>query len=201
MWETYEEAITNYTTESIIQLFLSNFIANKKKYDELIEFYEENFYPFSDYYHNETYEHTRTPDLESESNSIGSGSSYIKRNESKTTTNTPGMTTTSTHSVNPYDASGLRSESQDVQSESGSTSITETYSGNPDTTTTSSSASNTTTTTGTDKNEYEKIIHGRTGKRSTSEVVEDGLKAAALHDILDIIISDIADQIFIQVWI
>ena len=191
MWETYEEAITNYTTESIIQLFLSNFIANKKKYDELIEFYEENFYPFSDYYHNETYEHTRTPDLESESNSIGSGSSYIKRNESKTTTNTPGMTTTSTHSVNPYDASGLRSESQDVQSESGSTSITETYSGNPDTT----------TTTGTDKNEYEKIIHGRTGKRSTSEVVEDGLKAAALHDILDIIISDIADQIFIQVWI
>ena len=170
-------------------------------YDELIEFYEENFYPFSDYYHNETYEHTRTPDLESDSTSIGSGSSYIKRNESKTTTNTPGMTTTSTHSVNPYDASGLRSESQDVQSESGSTSVTETYSGNPDTTTTSSTASNTTTTTGTDKNEYEKIIHGRTGKRSTSEVVEDGLKAAALHDILDIIISDIADQIFIQVWI
>ena len=37
MWELYEEAITNYTAETITQIFLSNLIANKKKYDELTQ--------------------------------------------------------------------------------------------------------------------------------------------------------------------
>lgn len=202
MWELYEEAITNYTAETITQIFLSNLIANKKKYDELIDFYEETFYPFDDYYKAETYDHTRTPNLSSGSTSTGTGSATSKHNETRTTTTTPtDYTTTTTHSVAPFDASGMRAESEDASVESGSRETTETYSGSPDTTTSTSSALSTVTTTGTDRNQYDKDIHGRSGRRPTSEVVQDGLLAAALHDVLDIIINDIADQIFLQVWI
>lgn len=202
MWETHETAVTNYTAETITQIFYSNFQANKKKYDELIDFYQETFYPFDDYYKNEAYEHTRTPDLESTSSSEGSGTAETENKQTRTTTTTPNnYTTTRTHNVAPFDSSQYKNESQDVAVESGSNSVTESYTGQPDSTTTSTESSSTVTTTGTDKNEYTKIIHGRTGNRPTSEVVNDGLKAAALHDILDLIIEDIANQVFLQVWI
>lgn len=202
MWETHEEAVTNYTAESITQIFLSNLVANKKKYDELIDFYEDTFFPFDDYYKNEAYEHTRTPDLESSSESSGSGTAETENKQTRTTTTTPNnYTTTRTHNVAPYDSEVYKNESQDISTETGSNTVTESYTGQPDTTTTSTESSSTVTTTGTDKNEYTKIIHGRTGNRPTSEVVSDGLKAAALHDILDLIIEDIADQVFLQVWI
>ena len=202
MWENFEDAVTNYTTESITAIFISNLTANKKKYDELIDFYAETFYPFSDYYKNEQYEHTRTPDLESTSSSEGSGSATTERKQSSTRTTTPNKYQTEvTHKVDPFDQSGLRNQSQDISIESGSTSTTESFSGSPDETTTSSESSSTVTTSGTETNEYTKIIHGRTGQRPTSEVVADGLKAAAMHNILDEIINDIADQIFLQVWL
>lgn len=202
MWELFEEAITNYTAETITQIFLSNLVANKKKYDELIDFYAETFYPFDDYYKAETYDHTRTPNLQSGSTSTGTGSATSKHNETRTSTTTPtNYQTETTHKVDPFDSSGLRNESQDISIESGSRSTTDSYSGSPDVTTSTSSALSTVTTTGTDHNSYEKMIHGRSGRRPTSEVIEDGLKAAAMHDILDIIINDIADQIFLQVWI
>lgn len=207
MWELFQEAITNYTWSSINELFISNFIANKKKYEQLIELYEENIYPFGDYYKNETYEHERTPNLTSQSSSSGSGSASTAKNQVRTTRTQPtDYTTTSTHKVAPYDsndtAASLRYESQDTSVETGSTATTEQYSGQPDSTTTSSTASSSVTTSGKDKNEYTKIIHGRDGrKRGTAEVFEDGLKAIAILDILDIIINDIADQIFLQVWI
>lgn len=202
MWENFEEATTNYTTESIIQIFLSNLIANKRKYDELIDFYKENFYPFSDYYRNEQYDHTRTPELESTSTSEGSGTATTSRNQTSTRTTTPNnYQTETTHKVDPFDQSGLRNESQDISVESGSTTTTESYSGTPDETTSTSESTSTVTTSGTEKNESTKIIHGRSGQRPTSEVVADGLKATAMHNILDVIINDIADQVFLQVWI
>lgn len=206
MWELFQEAITNYTYSSINELFISNYIANKKKYDQLLELYEENIYPFGDYYRHETYEHERTPNLTSSSSSTGSGTASTERKQSRTTTTTPNnYETETTHKVAPFDnnaaAAGLKFESQDTAIERGSTSTTESYTGLPDQTTTSSTASTSVSTTGTDTNEYTKIIHGRDGRRSTSEVLEDGLKAAATLDILDIIINDIADQIFLQVWI
>mgnify|MGYP003288060790 CR=1 FL=1 len=202
MWELYEEAITNYTADTIKQLFLSNLIANAKKYDEMIDFYSETFYPFDDFYKAESYDHTRTPDLSSNSQSLGSGSATSSRNQTRTTTTTPNNYQTEvTHNVDPFDETGLRAESQDVSVESGSTATSESYSGSPDSTSTSSTASSTVTTTGTESNEYSKIIHGRSGKRPTSEIVKDGLIAASFLDVLDIIIEDIADQIFLQVWI
>lgn len=202
MWENFEDAVTNYTKESINSIFLSNLTANKKKYDELIDFYKETFYPFSDYYKNEQYDHTRTPNLTSTSTSTGSGTATNERKQTTTRTTTPNnYQTVVTHKVDPFDQSGLRNQSQDISVESGSTSTTESFSGQPDETTTSSESSSTVTTTGTETNGYRKIIHGRTGQRPTSEVVADGLKAAAMHNILDVIINDIADQIFLQVWL
>lgn len=204
--ELYEDALTNYTADTLIQIFFSNSIANKKKYEQLLELYSENIYLFGDFYKNETYEHERTPNLTSTSSSTGSGTSSTERKQSRTTTTTPNnYETETTHKVAPFDnnaaAAGLKFESQDTAIERGSTSTTEAYTGQPDLTSTSSSATTSVSTTGTDTNEYTKIIHGRDGKRSTSEVLEDGLKAAAQLDILDIIINDIADQIFLQVWI
>ncbi len=202
MWEICENQVTNYTAATIYQIFISNLTANKKKYDQLIDFYAETFFPFDDYYKNESYDHTRTPNLQSGSTSTGSGSATSKHNESRITTTTPNNYQTQiTHNVDPFDETGLRPESQDVSVESGSTATTESYSGNPDSTQSYTSSSSNVTTTGTDRNRYEKLIHGRSGKRSTSEVVQDGLIAAAMLDILDIIIEDIADQIFLQVWI
>ena len=125
MWETYEEAITNYTLESIFELFISNYIANVKKYEELIEFYKENLYLFGDYYRNENYDYSRTSNSESQSNSSGNGSVSTKNNQSRSSTTTPGVQSTTTHSVNPYDNSGVRVESTDVLSETGSNTTTE----------------------------------------------------------------------------
>ena len=202
MWETHEEAVTNYTAESILQIFLSNLTANKRKYDELIDYYNESIYPFGDYYRHEDYEHTRTPDLVSESQSAGSGSAETQNKQTRTTTTTPNnYTTTRTHNVAPYDSATYKNESQDIAVESGSNSVAESYSGSPDTTSTSTESTSTVTTTGTDSDVYTKVTHGRTGNRPTSEVIADGLKAAAMHDILDLIIEDIANQVFLQVWI
>lgn len=201
MWTLFEDGITNYTAESIASIFHLNLIANTKKYEDLVDFYEEKFYPFSDIYKSETYDHRRSPNLTSTSNSVGTGTADTTRNQTRTTTNSPGVTTTIAHSVNPYDNSGLRSESQDATSHTGTETTTEAYTGSPDHTATSSSALSTVSTTGTDRNQYDKVTHGRDGKEPTSEVIQDGLLAAALHDILDIIINDIADQIFLQAWI
>lgn len=202
MWEICENQVTNYTTGTIFQLFISNLTANKKKYDQLIDFYTKTFFPFDDYYKNEEYDHTRTPDLTSHSESEGSGSASSKVNQTRTSTTTPNnYQTETTHKVDPFDETGLRNESQDISIESGSTSTSESYSGDPDLTESTSTAESTVTNTGTETNEYTKVIHGRSGKRPTSEVIEDGLKAASMLDILDIIINDIADQIFLQVWI
>ena len=203
MWELFEEAITNYTFESIQEIFISNYIANKKKYDQLVEFYADDLHLFGDYFRSEEYDHTRTPNLSSGSTSTGSGSASTKNNQTATTTTTPNQyTNTTSHNVVPFDATtGERLEYKDTSVESGSRATATSYSGQPDTTTTSSSASSTVTTTGTDRNQYTKLISGRDGRRPTSEVVQDGLKAAALLNILDIIINDIADEIFLQVWI
>lgn len=205
MWENCENLVSNYSIEFIYEIFKSNYIANKKKYDSLVEFYQDDLHLFGDYYRNEDYEHTRTPNLTSGTTSSGSGSVDTERKQTESRTETPNSyTTTDTHSVVPFDAStspGARVESIDTSVDTGSRTVSTSYTGQPDHTASTSSATSTATTTGTDKNEYTKTISGRDGRRPVSEVIEDGLKAAAMLDILDVIIDDVANQIFIQVWI
>ena len=199
MWEICETQVTNYTAEYIQRIFELNLIANEKKYEDLAEFFEWEMHPFWNEYETEEYRHQRTPDLESKSVSRGSGSADSTRNQTLTTTSTPGVQTTTTHSVNPYDNTGLRSESSDLTSETGYDTTTQAYSGQPDHTENQSQASATVTTTGTDQNEYEKKRLARKG--TTSEIIADGFKAASMRDVLDIIINDLAEQIFLQMWI
>lgn len=199
MIELCESMITNYTAAYIQKIFALNYVANQKKYADLVELYEWEMHPFFNEYENEEYRHTRTPELQTQSYSSGSGSADTTRNQTQTTTITPGVTTTNTHSVQPYDASGLRIETQDATSETGYNTNSISYTGSPDHTATSSSASSTVTQGGSDLNEYEKKRLARKGV--TSEIIKDGLKAIDYRDVLDIIIEDLADQIFLQMWI
>lgn len=201
MWENYETAVTNYTTAAIIEIFKLNLAVNAKKYEDLINLYDWDFYPFVDKWYDEGFGGQRTPDLTSTSESSGSGSADNERKQTRTTTNNPGTVTTTQHEIQPYDASGLRIESKDTSTDSGSSTTTESYSGQPDHSETTSTAESTVTTTGYELNEYEKKYYGRTGNRPTSEVIADGIKATAMHNVIDQIISDIAQQIFIQAWI
>lgn len=199
MIELCESMITNYTAAYIQKIFALNYVANQKKYADLVELYEWEMHPFFNEYENEEYRHTRTPELQTQSYSSGSGTADTTRNQTQTTTTTPGVTTTNTHSVQPYDSSGLRIETQDATSETGYNTNAISYSGSPDHTATSSSASSTVTQGGSDLNEYEKKRLARKGV--TSEIIKDGLKAINYRDVLDIIIEDLADQIFLQMWI
>lgn len=202
MLETQERAVSNYTADYIEQLVHNNFVVHQKKYAELAAYYAKALNAFDPYDLTETYGSERTPDLTSSSSSVGTGSSLEERRQSKTTTHTPGVTTTEDHSVNPYDNTGLRVESQNQTSQTGYTTTAETYAGSPDRVTSSSSAASTVKQSGTDTLESTRQTTGRNGRRfSMREIVDDGLYALNRVDILDIIIQDIADDIFLQMWL
>ena len=201
MIELFESMVTNYTAEYIQRIFKLNLVANEAKYNDIVAFFRANYHPFDEYLREEEYSSERTPNLRSASVSSGTGTADTQRQQSQTQTTTPGSSTTTTHEVQPYDVTGLRTETKDTSTESGSSSTTTTYSGQPDHTATSSSASSTVSTTGSEATEYNRSIHGRNGARPQSEIIADGFKAAAMHDVLDVILQDLADQIFLQTWI
>lgn len=202
MFETQQDAITNYTTEYIYQIFHNNLVAHAKKYAELVAFYQKSLYPFDSVALDETYSSTRTPELTSTSLSVGTGTSDSERKQSITQTNTPDTTTTNTHSVNPYNDSGFRPETEDSTTESGSNTNVTSFSGSPDHVATSSSASSTVTQGGQDVLETERLTVGRNGRRFLfNEIMDSGLQALEKIDVLDLIIDDLADAIFLQVWL
>lgn len=201
MWQNYESAVTNYTADYILTIFKNNLIANQKKYRELVELYKKDLDIFSPIHIEETFTDIRTPDLVSNSESSGTGSSDSKINQSRTSTTTPATQQTTVHSVNPYDDTGMKTENQDVISQSGSDTTLETYSGQPDHTQTETTAESTVTTTGTETIEHELTRSGRDGRYIISEIIEQAEQSAAALDILDIIIDDLANQIFLQIWL
>lgn len=200
MIELFESMVTNYTAEYIQRIFKLNLVANEAKYNDIVAFFKANYHPFDEYLREEEYSSERTPDLKSLSVSSGTGSADNQRQQTQTTTTSPNSTTTTTHEVQPYDVTGLRTETKDTVAESGSTATNATNSGY-DHSSTSSSASSTVSTTGSEATEYSRSIHGRNGARPQSEIIADGFKAAAMHDVLDVILQDLADQIFLQTWI
>lgn len=201
MLQNYESAISTFTDEFITQIFSNNYYANRKKYEELIALYDSDIDIFSPVSITENFTDTRTPNISSTSQTTASGNSATQNNQTRSSTSMPDTTTTTLHSVNPYDDTGLRDETQDSTTESGSRTTTETYSGNPDTLKTSSAASSTVATTGTETIVHELTRSGRDGKFSISDIIEQAEESAAKLNILDTIINDIADQIFIQVWL
>lgn len=189
MLQLYENAITTYTDDYIEDIFANNLATNGKKYAELVKLHSDDLDVLNPVDMTETFTDTRTPNLTTQS------SSSSERKQSQTTTTTPLTTETTTHSVNPYDNTGMQQQTQDATSMTGSNTTTISFTGQPDT------ASGTTTRSGTETLEHSASRKGRDGRFTISQIIEEAELSAARLDILDIIINDLADQIFLQVWL
>ena len=197
----YEEAITNYEIQSITKVFNSVYKTNLKKYQRLIAIYAEEYDALEDLYYNESYTDIRTPNLQRATTSSGTASGTVKNNQTRTTTETPnGWQTLNIHSVNPYDNSGMRSESQDVSTETGTRSSAESWTGQADQTSSSSSGSQTTNETGSETITHTATKHGNNGGHTLQELAEQEFTLAARMNIFRIIEKDIAAKLFLQVW-
>ncbi len=197
----YQDALTVYTNDYIIRIFYLVYETNKKKYDKLLSVYTATYNPIQNYDMTESSTDIRTPDLESSAESSTSSTAMIKNNQSRTSTDTPNnYTETSVHSVNPYDNSGIRIESENANSVTGSRTTTESYSGNADESNTAGTATSTTTTTGTDTNTHTLSRSGNIGVTTSQQMLESEIQLADKMNIFRIIERDIAAKLFIQVW-
>ena len=201
MLQLYENEVTTYTNDYIPLIFANNYYANQKKYAELIALYEEDIDIFSPVNMTESYTDTRTPNITNTSASSASGTTETKNNQSRTSTTTPATTTTRNHSVNPFDNSGLRQETQDTTTDSGTSTTVDSYSGLADEVSASSSASGSVTTTGTETIVHSLTRSGRDGKFTISDLINQAEEAAKELNLLDLILNDIAEQVFLQVWL
>lgn len=189
MLQLYENAVTTYTDDYIEEIFSNNLVTNGKKYAELVKLHSDDLDVLSPVDMTESFVDTRRPNLTTTSNSSS------ERKQSQTSTTTPLTTETTTHSVNPYDNTGMQQQTQDATSMTGSNTTTISFTGQPDT------ASGTTTRTGSETLEHSATRKGRDGRFTLSQIIEEAELSAARLDILDIIINDLADQIFLQVWL
>lgn len=198
----YEKQVCVYTNETISNLFRLNYYANLKKYQELVSIIETDLNILNPVDLTENYTDIRTPNLQSSSSSNGSAETNTQRNQTRTTTTTPNYLTSQTdHDSNPYDNSGLRSVTRDTTVESGSTSTSETFSGQPDSTGTISAATTTTTATGNERIEHRLTRSGRDGRFKVSEIIDDAELTAAKLNFLQVLCNDLSDMIFLQIWI
>lgn len=197
----YENAITIYTDEYILEIFYLVADTNAKKYEKLITAYNAEYNPINNYDMTETSNDTRTPDLTSTSTGSASTNGTSKINQSHTMTEIPNnYTDTITRSVNPYDGSGYRDESKNVSITSGSRTNTETYEGNADETHAESESSGTTTQTGTETFAHTLTRIGNIGVTTSQQMIESEIQLAAKMNIFRTIEKDIAKELFIQVW-
>lgn len=198
----YENQVSLYTNDTISSLFRLNYYANLKKYQELVSIIESDLNILNPVDLSESFTDTRTPNLSSSSSSSGNAETNTQRNQSRTTTTTPtNYTSATTHESNPYDDTGLNDVTKDTTVESGSTTTTEAYSGQPDTTDTTSIATTTTTATGTETIEHHLIRSGRDGRFKVSEIIDDAEITAAKLNFLQVLCNDLSDCIFLQMWI
>ena len=198
----YEKQVCVYTNVTISNLFRLNYYANLKKYQELVSIIESDLNILNPVDLSENFTDIRTPNLSSSSSSSGSAATNTQRKQTRTTTTTPtNYTSETTHKSNPYDNTGLRDVTKDTTVESGSTTTTENYSGQPDITDTTSSATTTTTATGNERIEHRLTRSGRDGRFKVSEIIDDAELTAAKLNFLQVLCNDISDCIFLQMWI
>lgn len=187
---------------------------NKKKYDKLIAIYQAEYDPLVNYDRMEESTHIRTPNLTtgtqssatSTTTSGGTTSTNNKQTHTQTTTPTA-YTTTTTREVAPFDTSQYKPQQRDTAVNSGSLTVTDAYSGDPDTVISSSTASNTsggsTTTqeTGTDTTGIQSHIVGNIGVTTSQQMAEAEIALAQKMAIFREIERDLAASLLIQVWI
>lgn len=226
----YETAISRYTDEYIVKIFELVYHTNKVKYNKLIAVATAEYNPIDNYNMVESSTDVRTPDLKNQltlnttvamtdtrtTTTAGDSTTTNKLNQTKNTTETPNdYTETATHAVNPYDNPGFTDEAKDTTIQSGSRTVSESYSGNADETTvtagstvtnsggtsTVNSGTNTNTETGTDTTEHELTRRGNIGVTTSQQMLESEMILAAKMNIFKIIEKDIASKVFLQVWL
>lgn len=210
----YESAVTRYDNDSLVQLFRQVQMTNKIKYDKIIEAATAEYDPISNYDMIEESIDTRTPDLTHELTlntivqSTGGNTTTTTLNQTKTTTETPNnFTETSTHAENPYDNPGFIDASKDTIVQTGARSVSESYTGNPDSTSVTSTGSstntgtNTTTETGTDTTTHRLTRKGNIGVTTSQQMLESEMAIAVKMNIFKMIEQDIGAKIFLQVWL
>lgn len=197
----YQNATTLYSTETILSLFIKVSLVNAVKYNKLIAVVQADYNPIDNYNMEETSSDTRTPDLTATSSGTSTATGTVKNNQQRITTDKPdGFSETSVRSVNPYDGSGMREESQNVSTQTGTRETVEAYTGDGDTTDSTSTASSTTTQTGTETFEHTLTRKGNIGVTTSQQMLESEIALAQKMNIWKIIEQDLAEQIFLKVW-
>lgn len=226
----YYSAVTNYTDTYIMVVFGQVLTTAGDKYTRMISAAKAQYNPIHNVDATETYTDVRTPDLEKQitlntttaltdtrsSTLTLDTTTSSSINQTRTTTDTPNnLKTTSVHSVNPYDNTGYAEDAKDESTQTGSTTQTESYNGNPDTTqntgtnttqnsggtSTTNTGTNTETDTGTETVEHNARRYGNIGVTSSQKLVNEELDLAERLNIFKIIEQDIAKKLFLQVWI
>lgn len=161
----YEEAVSRYTDDEIIDICYNVCEINYLKYKKLIHAALAEYDPISNYDMTETSTDVRKPDLTNEltlnttsdttdtrsTTTNGSNDTITKNklNQQHTTIDTPtGFEETNIHYENPYDNPGFKETSKDTTTQSGSRTVTESYSGNADETITNVTGNSTSTNSG-----------------------------------------------------
>lgn len=226
----FETATCKYTDEYILKIFDIVYNTNRIKYEKLIAAATAEYNPIDNYNMIESSTDVRTPELTNQlilnttaamtdsrtTTTTGDSTTTNKLNQTKNTTETPNnYTETATHAVNPYDNPGMTEESRDTTVQSGTRTVSESYSGTPDETTvnagstvtnsggtsTTNTGTNTSKETGTDTTEHELTRRGNIGVTTSQQMLEAEISLAEKMNIFKIIEQDIAEKVFLQVWI
>ena len=226
----FETATCRYTDEYILKIFDIVYNTNRIKYEKLIAAATAEYNPIDNYNMIESSTDVRTPDLTTQltlnttaamtdtrtTTTTGDSTTTNKLNQTKSTTETPNnYTETATHAVNPYDNPGMTEESRDTTVQSGMRTVAESYSGTPDETivnagstvtnsggtSTTNSGTNTNKETGTDTTEHELTRRGNIGVTTSQQMLESEMALAGKMNIFKIIEQDLAEKVFLQVWI
>lgn len=182
---SYADALCYFTAESDINRIFKMILNDAKKYNLAKQMYTAT----------KTETRLRTPDLTTSTEGSASGSTSMQRKQTETQTETPnsyGMD--KTHKVNPYDNPGLTEAYKDETLYKGTKTISTSFTGDPDETTSSSTGTSSTTETGTDTTTITTI--GSDGKTLAEQI--EGIEA--VNTLWQMIKTDIAKKLFLQVW-
>lgn len=197
----YMAAVSLYPNTIILQTAEAVALTNAKKYEKLLSVYTAEYNPIDNYNMTESFDDTRTPDLTATSTGTSSADGTVKNNQTRNTTDNPdGYQETNLRSVYPYDGTGMRDESQNVTTQSGTRTTSESYSGEADTTHSESTANSTTHQTGTEKIHHELSRKGNIGVTTSQQMLESEMLLAEKMNIFKVIEKDIAAEIFMKVW-
>lgn len=209
----YTTAKCRYTDLVIQKIAKMVAETNAKKYDKLIAIYAADYDPLTNYDRTETSTHIRTPQLTTGTTSSatsGASNSSTTTDQTKQThtqTTTPSQYGTTTEkSVAPFDTSVFKPQEKTVSTNAGTLTVSDAYSGDPDTSTTSgtsstnASATTTTEQTGSETTGIQSHIVGNIGVTTSQQMAEAEIALAAKMAVFKTIEQDLAAKLLLQVW-